>query len=136
MKNLHLRNQKKKIEIKTTNFGGKYEPYSWMTTEENDKLSKIPKYLDKPVDEWGDYSITQGNYHENFSSISELKSALKHRGLPESLANFNTNKFKSEDGYIQNDYRNAGVFAYPQINPEWDKAYDEASKASRSRKNK
>lgn len=126
----------KKIEVKTTNFGGKYEPYSWMTKEENDKLSKIPKYLDKPVDEWGDYSITQGNYHENFSSISELKSALKYRGLPESLANFSTNKFKSEDGYIQNDYRNAGVFAYPQINPEWDKAYDEASKASRSRRNK
>lgn len=125
-------NNKKKTKF--TNFGGKQEPYSWMSKEENEKLSSIPKYVDKPVEQWGDYSITQGGYHENFKSIDELKSALKYRGLPSSLANFDTKKFKSDDGYIQNDYQNAGVYAYPEVNPEWEKAYDEAAKAARERR--
>lgn len=105
-----------------------------MSKEENEKLSSIPKYVNKPTDQWGDYSITQGDYHENFDSIDELKSALKYRGLPLSLANFDIKKFKTENGYIQNDYQNAGVFAYPEVNPEWDKAYDEVSQAARKRR--
>lgn len=132
--NIEMNKQKDKQTKKVTNFGGKQNPYSWMSKEENEKLSSIPKYVDKPVEQWGDYSITQGNYHENFKSIDELKSALKFRGLPSSLANFDVKKFKSDDGYIQNDYQNVGVYAYPEVNPDWDKAYDEASKAARKRR--
>lgn len=124
--------ESKEATPKATNFGDTPTEYPWMTKEEQEALNSIPKYLDKPIEQWGDYSLTKGDEYLTFDNIDDLKKELEYRGLPNDLLKMS--KYNVKDGMVQKSKGNVTITAYPVANPEWDAAYDKAAKAYKARK--